>query len=100
MRRRHLILFFLIASFIHPAATPAQLVNGVLSPSRATDWTGAGVVGGIPSGSWTQCGTTVPAGSSAGTINSAIAACGTDQYVLLAPGTYNLSAAITFAGKS
>lgn len=69
-----------------------QLWSGVLSPSRATDWTNAGVVGGIPSGSWTQCGSTIAAYSgTTAAINNAIAACGKNQYVLLGPGTFNLS---------
>jgi len=95
------VFTFLITLFILPGLTKAQqLWSGVLSPARATDWTTAGVTGGIRSSSWTQCGSTVPTGSSAAAINAAIAACGQNQYVLLAPGTYNLSAAITFAGKS
>jgi hypothetical protein len=71
----------------------AQLWSGVLDPSRAIDWTKAGVTGGIVS-STSQCGSTIPAGSSAATINSAIQGCGPQQYVLLAPGTYNLSTGI------
>jgi len=88
-----LLLFFTVS------ASAQQLWTGVLSPARGTDWTNAGVVGGIPSGSWTQCGPTVSAGASAATINSAIASCGTNQYVLLGPGTFNLSAAIDFGHK-
>jgi hypothetical protein len=71
-----------------------QLWSGVLDPSRAVDWSKAGVPGGIPSGSWTQCGSTIAAGASASTINSAISACGKNQYVLLASGTFNLTAGI------
>jgi hypothetical protein len=71
-----------------------QLWSGILAPSRAVDWSKAGVPGGIPSGSWTQCGATVPAGTSATAINSAISACGNDQYVLLAAGTFNLNAGL------
>ena len=78
----------------------AQLWSGVLSPARATDWTNAGVIGGIPSGSWTQCGSTIaPYGSSGApaspaTINNAITACGSNQYVLLASGDFYLNGAI------
>ena len=74
--------------------------SGIISAARATDWSKAGVVGGIPSASWTQCGSTLPAGSSAATINAAIAACGTNQYALLGAGTTNLSAALTWNHKS
>jgi hypothetical protein len=95
---RLLLLPLLLLCF--SANASAQLWSGIIAPARATDWTSAGIVGGIPSGSWTQCGPTVAAGSSAATINSALAACGTNQYVLLGPGTFNLSGSIDFAHKS
>jgi len=101
MKRGQSLLWFFIAFLIFPTVSHAQLWSGILAPSRAADWTGAGVVGGIPSGSWTQCGSTIAAYSgTAGTINSAIAACGTNQFVLLGPGAFNLSTAIDFAHKS
>lgn len=80
----------------------AQLLsNGVLNTANAADWTQAGVVGGIPSASWTQCGTTISAYTgTAATINSAIAACGSNQFVLLGAGTFTLSTGISFGGKS
>lgn len=78
-----------------------QLWSGIIAPPRAIDWTHAGVVGGIPSASWRQCGATLSAGSSAATINSAVAACKPTRpyqeggrYVLLAKGTFNLSTGI------
>ncbi len=75
--------------------------SGVLSTSRAVDWAQAGIPGGIPSGSWTQCGSTIAAYSgTAAAINNALAACGVDQYVLLGAGTFNLSTGITFGSKS
>jgi hypothetical protein len=74
---------------------------GILNPGRAIDWSTAGVTGGIPSGSWTQSGSTIAAYSgTAGTINNALAACGARQYVLLGPGTFNLSSGIDYAAKS
>lgn len=74
--------------------------TGVLDSSRAIDWTAMGVVGGIPTNR-TQCGSTIAAYTgSAATINSAIAACGANQYVLLGNGTFNLSSGIDFAHKS
>lgn len=63
------------------------------------DWSGAGVVGGIPT-TRTQCGSTIaPYGSSASpgspaTINNAIAACPPGTYVLLGAGTFYLSTGI------
>jgi hypothetical protein len=96
----HKITLLILLTFaVFPAH--AQLWSGVLPSANATDWTGAGVVGGIPSGAWTQCGSTISAYTgTAATINSAIAACGANQYVLLGPGTFSISTLITFAGKS
>lgn len=81
--------------------------SGVLSTSRATDWTAAGIPGGIPSGSWTQCGSTIaPYGSSGSyaspsAIVNAVSACnGTSKYVLLGPGDFYLNAAIRSVGVS
>lgn len=54
-----------------------------------------GVVGGIPS--VTTISTTLSAGSSAATINSALSACASNQVVKLSEGTYNLSAVIILA---
>lgn len=90
------------------------LWSGILSPvpsgtstaglAQAIDWSTAGVAGGIPSGSWTQCTTGACAtANSAGTsataaqINSALTACGTagSEYVLLAVGTYSLTASLS-----
>ena len=100
MKRRPSLMLFFVILLISPAVVHAQAWSGIISSTRATDWTKAGVVGGIPSASWTQCGSTIAAGASAATINAAIAACGTNQYVLLGPGTFNLSAALTWNGKS
>ena len=84
---------FLITAFAH--STAAQTPDGVIAASRSIDWTTAGVIGGVPSASWTQCGSTLPAESSAATINAALAAavgtCGPDHYILLAPGNYSLN---------
>jgi hypothetical protein len=54
-------------------------------------------VGGIPSASWTQCGSTIAAGATVATINAALSSCaGKNQYVLLGPGTFNLAGTINF----
>jgi hypothetical protein len=79
---------------------------GVIDPARAIDWSAAGVVGGIPDGSWNQCGTTIAPYGTQGTpgspafINSAIASCSANQYVLLGTGTFYLNGKIDFASKS
>jgi hypothetical protein len=79
----------------------AQNWTGILDPSRAIDWSAInpGVVGGIPTGR-TQCGSTLAAGTSAANINTAIAACGANQYVQLGAGTFNLSTGLIFNGVS
>src|ERR1700722_5843125 len=75
---------------------------GIIATNRTIDFSAgnAGVVGGIPSGSWSQCGSTVTAGTSAATINSLLAACGNNTYLLLGPGTFNLSSSIDFSHLS
>jgi hypothetical protein len=92
---------FIVFTFLSTLAA-AQQWTGVLSPNRAIDWSAisVGVPGGI-STNRTQCGSTIAAYSgTASTINSAIAACGANQFVLLGAGTFNLSSMITFNGKS
>lgn len=81
-----LVLFFCFSHRAH-----GQAWSGILAPSRGIDWTQAGVVGGIPSGTWTQCGTTIAAGASASTIQTAINSCASNHYVQLGAGTFNLS---------
>jgi len=75
----------------------AQQWSGILSPSRAIDWSAAGVVGGIPNRT-TICATLNP-GASASQINNAISTCPAGQVVFLNAGTYNLTSGITH-GKS
>lgn len=87
--KRLLLLVLVLLSFATYSA--AQAWSGIISSGRAVDWTQAGVVGGVPSASWTQCGSTIPAGASAATINAAIASCGANHYVSLSSGTYNIT---------
>ena len=74
--------------------------SGIIAPSRAINWSSAGVVGGIPDANWTQCGSTIsPYGSSASpdspsTINTQISGCPANTYVQLGAGTFYLSAGI------
>ena len=88
-RRRPSRLLVLLTAFSLTAA--GQSSSGILDASRAIDWSQAGVVGGVPSGSWTQCGSTIAAGASASTIQAAIEACSANHYVQLGAGTFNLS---------
>lgn len=70
----------------------AQLWSGIIAPSRATDWSSAGVEGGIPART-TVCATLNP-GATAAQINSAIASCPSGQTVQLGAGTFNLTSTI------
>jgi hypothetical protein len=84
-----------------PVLAGAQTWSGIIDPTRAMDWSQAGIPGGLPDAGWTQCGATIAAYTgTASTINNALAACGTNQYVLLGPGTFNLSTSIDFKAKS
>ena len=76
----------------------AQPWSAILSPTRAIDWSQAGVIGGIPNRT-TVCSTLSP-GATAAQINTAITNCPSGQVVFLNAGTYNLSAGIVFNNKS
>src|SRR5437867_65706 len=89
MKRNWLLALTILLGF--SGSLHAQPWSGILSSSRAIDWSRAGVVGGVPSATWAQCGSTVAAGSTAATINSAIQACTANHYVLLGVGTFNLT---------
>jgi hypothetical protein len=94
------VVLAIISTLLYfPAFSDAQNWSGVLNASRAIDWTT--VPFSIPSGSWTQCGSTISAYlGTAALINNAIASCGANHYVLLGPGVFNLSSGISFAGHS
>ena len=70
----------------------------VIDPARRIDWSRAGVLGGIPRRADGSCAS-LDARATAADINNAIAACA-NGVVNLAPGTYNLSAGVTFRGSS
>lgn len=93
-----LTAFLLSVTCITPRPAHPQAWSGILDPSRATDWSGAGVQGGIPS--YTNvCQTVNPSGDTSGStdgadINSALSTCAASasasspQVVLLAAGTF------------
>jgi hypothetical protein len=98
----HSLLLFSLLLTVSPAAHPqTQLWTGIIDPSRAINWTNAGVVGGIPTRT-TICTTLGAAGESSSyaqsvtgsQINTAIAACPAGQVVYLNPGTYSISTGI------
>jgi hypothetical protein len=89
----------------------AQQWSGILSPSRAINWSNAGLPATLPDGEttpnpWTpptrtKCGSTISSGASAATINAALAACSKGTYVLLGPGTFTVaSTQITMYAQS
>jgi hypothetical protein len=101
MRRRLLFFPLISISLLFSTFSRAQQWSGIIAPARATDWSTVGIPGGIPSGLWTQCGSTIAAYGSSGspaspsTINNAITSCGSSQYVLLGSGDFYLNGGIT-----
>jgi len=80
-----------------PNSGRAQQWTGIISPSRAADWSTAGVVGDIPSGSWTNCTTaacnTLFGGSvTATTILNAISSAPANTVVRIPAGTFSVGA--------
>ena len=105
MRRDCSHLFPLISILLlFPALSYGQAWSGILSPSRAIDWSKTGLPATFPDGEtttnpWTPpnrsvCTTIGPSVSTA-QINSAISGCAAGTVVVLNAGTYNLSGTIT-----
>jgi hypothetical protein len=92
-----LLFVFLLMLGVAPASR-AQNWSGIIDSSRAIDWSHAGIAAGIPNRS-TICATLNP-GVTSSQINSAIQSCPSGQVVFLNAGTYNLSAGVSFLGKS
>lgn len=91
MRCAHWFLFsaaFVLVLMVS-ASAQAQQWAGIIDPSRAVNWSSAGVVGGIPNRT-TVC-TTLNPGATAAQINSAISTCPSGQVVFLNAGTYSIS---------
>jgi len=100
MKSTRLSLFLFVLLLTIPSSVCAQEWSGIIDPSRAVDWSGAGIPGGIPTRT-VQCGPTIAAYSgSAATINNAIASCPAGQFVSLGAGTFNLTSGITFGGHN
>ncbi len=59
MKHRALFLLLIPIFLICPFAAHGQAWSGIISTSRAIDWSAGGISSSIPSGSWTQCGTTI-----------------------------------------
>ena len=107
MRRDCSHLFPLISIlFLFSTLSFGQPWSGIISPSRAIDWSHAGLPASYPNGDttpngwtppdagWAQCGSTLsPIGGGADDttqINNALAACAANHYVLLGPGTFSI----------
>jgi hypothetical protein len=98
-RTRSLVSLFIMLLLLPAIVRAQQPWSGILSPSRAIDWTQAGIPGGLPSSGWTQCGSTIaPYSGGAAKITNALASCGgQNKFVLLGAGTFNISSGqITF----
>lgn len=89
------ILFALLTLCV---AAQGQLWNGVLSSSRAVDWSQAGAPH-MNDARTTACAT-LAAGASAATISAAMQACPAGQYVQLGAGTFNLTAALSSSNSN
>ena len=81
---RYLAILVLLAS-----SAFGQLWSDILDPTRAIDWSGVGVVGGIPARA-THCSNLTTA-STCAQINTALSSCTTGQTVFLAAGTYSIN---------
>src|SRR2546428_9682957 len=90
---RLFIVILVVAAAFATAPAQAQPWSGIIDPSRAIDWSTAGVPGGIPTNR-TQCGSTIPPTNNASVIQNALNACGANQYVKLGPGTFNLTTGV------
>lgn len=89
MIRRLLLILLLATSLAH-----AQAWSGIIAPSRAVDWSSAGVRGGIPNRT-TACATSACNTLSSGTvtassINAAIASAPPNTVVNVPAGTYSI----------
>jgi hypothetical protein len=95
--------FLLVALLMISVPAQSQAWSGILDPSRAADWTKAGVPGGIPHRT-TICNVVPPSGHNndddMNAINKAIATCPEGQVVKLAKGTFTITHGITFAAKN
>ncbi len=80
------------------SSVPNTPWGSVLAPSRAMDWSQAGVAGGVPNRT-TICQTLNP-GATSTQINSAIASCPANQVVFLNAGTYSGLSGINFTGTN
>ncbi|MGH9327558.1 MAG: hypothetical protein ACRD2B_12865 [Terriglobia bacterium] len=98
-----LYLFVLFAVVLSSPLSYGQAWSGIIDPSRAIDWSGAGIPGGIPNRT-TVCATVSPSGLTNATdmdnIDNAIASCAANEVVQLQAGTYTITSGLTFGAVS
>jgi hypothetical protein len=98
MRRdySHFALFTIAMVLLFSTLSFGQAWTGILAPTRATDWSYAGIPGGIPSRT-TICANVLTSDSTAA-IQAKINACATGQVVLFPAGSWTLATAL-YANK-
>lgn len=102
---RYFVSLVLWISLVLPVQ--AQQWAGILDPTRAIDWSSAGIPEGIPARPL-LCTTLGTAGQlptfaqsvTAAQVSAAITACAPDRTVKLSPGTYTFTNGVTFGGKN
>jgi hypothetical protein len=97
------VLLTLILLWFPVCSRAQSLWSGIIAPARGIDWTQAGAVpgspGSLPDASWTQCGSTLPAGNYNGSmISSALSNCSSNTYYLLGAGVFNINGSISMPG--
>lgn len=92
------VTFTVTSGGTNPIAAARLPLGDTTVPNTA--WAAAGVVGGIPSGSWTQCGATMASSSTAAQINTRIQSCTANQYVLLGAGTFSLTTGLVMKANT
>lgn len=97
MMRRAIVILALFAQ-LSLAQTPPW--TGILDPSRAIDWSKAGIPGGIPTIT-TQCGSTLApsGGDDTAALQAALNACAAGTFFQLASGTFHTAGAVTMPNQ-
>lgn len=83
----------------------AQPWSGILDPTRAIDWSTAGVIGGIPSSGWStcttsQCNTLYGGTVTKSSIEAAIASASANTVVRIPAGTFSIAGGIEWSKDS
>lgn len=73
---------------------------GILSGGHGIDWSQSGIspaanAGTLPDAAWSQCGSTVAAGTSAASVQTLLNACASNTRLILGPGTFTWTSAVS-----